>query len=94
MFGLMETLLATAQGSHLTAEFDVSDLICDGENLLAVKVYKFCDGSYLENQDMWFLSGYRAGCRLISRTKDSFKRLSGRKRIPLAEWGRNFYPFG
>lgn len=58
-----------SQGSHLTAEFDVSDLICDGENLLAVKVYKFCDGSYLENQDMWFLSGIVRDVSLISRTK-------------------------
>ncbi len=46
-----------SKGSRLSAEFDVSDLVCEGENLIAVKVYTYCDGSYLENQDMLLASG-------------------------------------
>ncbi len=46
-----------SKGSRLPAEFDVSDLLQEGENLLAVKVYTYCDGSYLENQDMLLASG-------------------------------------
>ncbi|UOY04950.1 DUF4981 domain-containing protein [Muricauda sp. SCSIO 64092] len=45
------------QGSRLPAEFDVTPYLHKGENLLAVEVYKYCDGSYLEDQDFWRLSG-------------------------------------
>lgn len=45
-----------SQDSRLPAEFDVSGLV-RGDNILAVQVVKFCDGSYLEDQDMWRLSG-------------------------------------
>lgn len=58
-----------SQGSHLTAEFDVTDSLQQGDNLLAVKVYKFCDGSYLENQDMWKMSGIVRDVSLIERPK-------------------------
>lgn len=47
-----------SQGSRLTAEFDLSQYLNYGaSNLLAVKVIKWSDGSYLEDQDMWWLSG-------------------------------------
>ena len=47
-----------SQGSRLAAEFDLSDYLNYGEkNILAVKVIKWSDGSYLEDQDMWWLSG-------------------------------------
>lgn len=36
---------------HATSEFDVTDLLNEGENTLAVLVLKWCDGSYLEDQD-------------------------------------------
>ncbi|MFA4945704.1 MAG: glycoside hydrolase family 2 TIM barrel-domain containing protein [Lentisphaeria bacterium] len=42
---------------HLPAEFDITPLLCPGENLIAVQVFKWCDGTYLEDQDMWRLSG-------------------------------------
>ena len=45
------------QGSRLPAEFDITKHIQKGENYLAVEVYKYCDGSYLEDQDFWRLSG-------------------------------------
>jgi len=45
------------QGSHMTTEFDVTDKLVPGDNSLAVKVYQWSDGSYLESQDKWRLSG-------------------------------------
>lgn len=47
-----------SKGSRLPAEFDITDFVKFGEeNTLAVKVLKWSDGSYLEDQDMWWLSG-------------------------------------
>ncbi|MGB6220210.1 glycoside hydrolase family 2 TIM barrel-domain containing protein [Haloferula sp.] len=46
-----------SQDSRTTAEFHITDYLVDGENTLAVEVYQHCDGSYLEDQDMWRLSG-------------------------------------
>jgi beta-galactosidase/beta-glucuronidase len=46
-----------SQDSRLPAEFDLTSYIHTGENTLAVRVYRWSDGSFLEDQDMWFLSG-------------------------------------
>ena len=46
-----------SKGSRMPAEFDVTALVCDGENLLCVKVFTYSDGTYLENQDMLLASG-------------------------------------
>lgn len=46
-----------SQVSHATSEFDVSHVIAEGENRLAVLVLKWCDGSYLEDQDKFRMSG-------------------------------------
>jgi beta-galactosidase/evolved beta-galactosidase subunit alpha len=46
-----------SKGSRIPAEFDVTEQARSGENLLAVRVYQWSDGSYLEDQDMWWLSG-------------------------------------
>lgn len=56
-----------SQGSRNTAEFDITGLVRDGENVLAVKVYKYSDGSYLENQDMWWFAGIIRDVSLITR---------------------------
>jgi beta-galactosidase len=45
------------QGSKTPAEFDVTRFVHQGENLLALEVYRWSDGSYLEDQDFWRLSG-------------------------------------
>ena len=39
------------------AEFNVTPYLCEGENLLAVRVYRWHDGSYMEDQDFWRLTG-------------------------------------
>lgn len=46
-----------SQDSRTPAVFDVTDKLVDGENVLAVQVFRWCDGSYIEDQDFWRLSG-------------------------------------
>ena len=58
------------QGSHLQAEFDVTDLVHPGENTIRVKVLKWCCGSYLEDQDCFRFSGIFRDCYLLQRPQD------------------------
>ncbi len=46
-----------SQGSMTPAEFEITPTLKDGQNTLAVEVYRYSDGSYLEDQDMWRFSG-------------------------------------
>lgn len=46
-----------SEDSFSAAEFDITPFLKSGENQIAVEVYRWCDGSYLEDQDMWRLSG-------------------------------------
>jgi len=50
-------LVGYSQGSRTTAEFDITSYLKDGENTVAVEVYRWCDGSYVEDQDFWRFSG-------------------------------------
>ncbi len=59
-----------SQVSHSTSEFDVSALLREGDNLLAVLVLKWCDGSYLEDQDKFRMSGIFRDVYLLSRPRD------------------------
>lgn len=56
-----------SQGSHMPAEFDITDFITAGENLLAVQVFKWSDATYLEDQDFWRLSGIFRDVELTAR---------------------------
>ncbi len=51
------TYVGYSENSTNPAEFDVSSLVRSGENLLVIEVFKYCSGSYLEDQDCWRLSG-------------------------------------
>ena len=46
-----------SQGSMTPAEFRITDFLKAGENQITVEVFRYTDGTYLEDQDMWFLSG-------------------------------------
>ena len=59
-----------AEDSMLPSEFDVTEHLADGENLLAVEVFRWCDGSYLEDQDMTRFSGIFRDVTLWSMPKD------------------------
>jgi beta-galactosidase len=58
-----------SENSMSPAEFDITKYIRKGENKLAVEVYRWCDGNYLEDQDMWRLSGIFRDVDLIARPK-------------------------
>ena len=60
-----------SKGSRLTREFDVSPLLVPGDNVIAARVHQWSSGSYLEDQDMWWLSGIFRGVTLISRPPGS-----------------------
>lgn len=60
-----------SQVSHSTSEFDVSDVIEEGDNRLAVLVVKWCDGSYLEDQDKFRMSGIFRDVYLLKRPEQS-----------------------
>lgn len=63
--------LGYSQVSHSTSEFDVTDAIRPGENTLAVLVLKWCDGSYLEDQDKFRTSGIFRDVYLLKRPEKS-----------------------
>lgn len=58
-----------SQGSMTPAEFNITEYLQKGVNILAVEVYRWSDGSYLEDQDMWRLSGIYRGVYLYSTPK-------------------------
>lgn len=59
-----------SQVSHSTSEFDVTGLIREGENTLAVLVLKWCDGSYLEDQDKFRMTGIFRDVYLLKRPEE------------------------
>ncbi len=62
-----------SEDSRLPAEFLISKHLKNGENKLAVEVYRYCDGSYLEAQDYWRYSGIERDVMLIARPKTRIK---------------------
>lgn len=62
-------LIGYSQDSKLDASFDITDAVKQGENKIAVKVLQFCDGSYLEDQDYWHLSGIYRDVRIFAKEK-------------------------
>ncbi len=58
-----------SQGSKTAAEFDVSDFLQEGENALAIEIYRWSDGAYLEGQDYWKVSGLERSVYLYALPK-------------------------
>jgi beta-galactosidase/evolved beta-galactosidase subunit alpha len=65
----------------MPAEFDISRHAREGENLLAVRVYQWSDGSYLEDQDMWWLSGIFRPVSLLCEPAAGISDISVRTRL-------------
>lgn len=61
-----------SQVSHNTSEFDITKYVNTGSNRIAVLVFKWSDGSYLEDQDMWRLSGIFREVYILARNKTGF----------------------
>ena len=55
------------QVSHMTSEFDITDFLHEGENSIVAAVLKWCDGTYLEDQDKFRLSGIFRDVYILSR---------------------------
>ncbi len=64
-----EALVGYSEDSKVPAEFNITPHLRKGENTLAVEVYRWCDGSYLEDQDFWRLSGIQRSVFLHARPK-------------------------
>ena len=58
-----------AEDSKSAAEFDLTPYLKKGDNLIAFQSFRWCDGSYSEDQDFWRLSGVARNCFLYSRSK-------------------------
>ncbi len=58
-----------SKGSRLPAEFDITPHVHAGSNVLAVRVMQWSDGSYMEDQDMWWLSGIFRDVYLLARPR-------------------------
>lgn len=64
-------LVGYSQGSRLTSEFDLTPYLREGANEIAVRVYQWSDGSYLEDQDMWWMSGIFRDVYLIAEPAEA-----------------------
>ncbi|MDC7137795.1 glycoside hydrolase family 2 TIM barrel-domain containing protein [Bacteroides zhangwenhongii] len=62
-------LLGYNQGSKTAAEWDITEVLTEGENVVALEVYRWSSGAYLECQDMWRLSGIERDVYLYSTPK-------------------------
>ncbi|HBO39247.1 MAG TPA: beta-galactosidase, partial [Pasteurellaceae bacterium] len=62
-----QSFVGYSQISHCTSEFDISDFLIDGNNVITVVVLKWCDGSYLEDQDKFRMSGIFRDVYILER---------------------------
>ena len=70
-----------SQVSHMTSEFDVTDVLQEGTNTVAVLVMKWCDGSYLEDQDKFRMSGIFRDVYILKRPKQAISDYHIKTRI-------------
>ncbi|MDY6221161.1 MAG: glycoside hydrolase family 2 TIM barrel-domain containing protein [Candidatus Alectryocaccobium sp.] len=70
-----------SQVSHMTSEFDVTDVLQNGTNTVAVLVMKWCDGSYLEDQDKFRMSGIFRDVYILKRPKQAISDYHIKTRI-------------
>ncbi len=64
-----------SEDSKLEAEFNLTKYLKPGKNIIAFQVFRWCDGSYLEDQDFWRFSGVGRDCYLYARNKTHIKDL-------------------
>ena len=59
-----------SEDSKLEARFNITKYVKTGENLIALEIFRWCDGTYLEDQDFWRMSGLARDVYVFSREKD------------------------
>lgn len=62
-----------SQGSNTPHEFNITNHVCNGENQVTAIVYRYTDGTYLEDQDMWFMSGIYRDVYVYSEPKTALR---------------------
>ena len=75
-----EKYIGYSEDSKTPAEFNITPYVKNGNNNIAIEVFRWCDGSYLEDQDFWRLSGITRDVYLLARNKQhirDFKISSG-----------------
>jgi len=77
-------MVGYSQGAHVPAEFEITAHLREGENLLAAQVFQWSDGSYLEDQDMWRLSGIFRDVYLAATPQVRVRDVRIRTRLDLA----------
>lgn len=65
-----------SQGSKLPAEFDITKYVATGDNSISLEVYRWSDGSYLEDQDFWRLSGIERDVFIYATPKTYIQDIS------------------
>lgn len=65
-----------SEDSKLETRFDITKFVKAGENTIAFEIYRWCDGSYLEDQDFWRLSGIARGAYIYTREKSRIEDLN------------------
>lgn len=60
-----------SEDSKVAAEFDITPYVRPGDNLIAFQVFRWCDGSWCEDQDMWRMSGVARSCYLYAKDRDA-----------------------
>lgn len=68
-FWINGVFVGYSEDSKLEAEFNITKYVKPGKNLFAFQVFRWCDGTYLEDQDFWRLSGVGRDCYLYARNK-------------------------
>ncbi len=76
-----EKLVGMSKGSRIASEFDVSDIVAVGINTIEVKVLQWSDATYLEDQDMWWLSGIFREVSLSAEPKSCIYDISSKARL-------------
>ena len=75
-----EQFVGYSEDSKTPAEFNITQFMKKGENSLAIEIFRWCDGSYLEDQDFWRMSGITRDIYLLARAEQqvqNFRVISG-----------------
>nr|WP_284703640.1 glycoside hydrolase family 2 TIM barrel-domain containing protein [Clostridium swellfunianum] len=80
-FWINGSFVGYSQGSRMPAEFNISQFVRSGKNKMAVMVLKWCDGSYIEDQDLWRYSGIFRDVYLLARNETHIRDIFVRQTV-------------
>jgi len=69
-------MVGYSEDSKLEARFDLTPYVKAGENLIAMEIYRWCDGSYVEDQDFWRFCGIARGINVYTREKNRLENVN------------------